>query len=379
MEDKEKLNILILSWRGPGHPNAGGAEISTHEHAKGWVKGGHQVTLFTSLYPRANKEEIVDGVRIVRRGGQVLGVHWEAFKWYVFENHQKYDLVVDQFHGIPFFTPFYVKVRKLAFIHEVTKEVWRLNPWPWPFCLGPKILGPIIEPLIFKLFYRNIPFMTVSESTRKDLIEWGIPRQNINVIHNGIQFPRMVFPKKQTKKTITFLGALAKDKGIEDAINIFSILQRRYKDSLQYWIIGKADSRYQNFLKNLITSLGLTDVKFWDFVSEKKKFELLAGSYILINPSIREGWGLVVIEAARVGTPTIAFDVSGLRDSVIDNKTGVLSKGLTQKDLADQVINLLENEQKYNRMSQAAMIWSRNFSWEKASAMSLCLIEKIAD
>lgn len=379
MEDKEKLNILILSWRGPGHPNAGGAEISTHEHAKRWVRSGHKVTLFTAYYKGAKKEEMIDGVTVKRQGRQFIEVQWLAFYWYLFKAHPEFNLVIDQFHGIPFFTPLYVRKKKLAFIHEVTKEVWHLNPWPWPFCLGPKVFGPMIEPLIFKLFYRNIPFMTVSESTRKDLIEWGIPRQNINIIHNGIRTPKMFFPKKQAKKTITFLGALAKDKGIEDAINIFSVLQQRYKDNLQYWIIGKADGKYLKFLKNKIRNLGLTNIKFWGFISEKKKFELLAKSYILLNPSMREGWGLVVIEAARTGTPTVAFDVPGLRDSVIDNKTGFLSKELTQDDLTDKVINLLEDKRRYNKMSQSAIVWSKNFSWDKASALSLSLIEKVAD
>ncbi len=124
------MNILILSWRGIGHPNAGGAEIVTHEHAKGWVKAGHQVILFTSYFPDAKREEVIDGIEIKRYGRQMLGVQWEAFKWYLFGVHCKFDLVIDQFHGIPFFTPFYVRSKKIAFIHEVAKEVWRLNSLP---------------------------------------------------------------------------------------------------------------------------------------------------------------------------------------------------------------------------------------------------------
>ncbi len=101
MEDKEKLNILILSWRGPGHPNSGGAETSTHEHAKGWVEAGHKVTLFTSDYSGAKEQEVIDGVNIIRSGSQIFGVHLRAFKWFMWEKHPKYDLIVDQFHGIP--------------------------------------------------------------------------------------------------------------------------------------------------------------------------------------------------------------------------------------------------------------------------------------
>lgn len=371
------MNILILSWRGPGHPNAGGAEVSTHEHAKGWVKAGHKVTLFTSYYRGAKKEEIVDGITVIRQGRQFVEVQWLAFWWYFFKTHPKFNLVVDQFHGIPFFTPLYVKGKKLAFIHEVTKEVWHSNPWSWPFNLGPGILGPVIEPLIFQFFYKKIPFMTVSASTKDDLMEWGIPKKNINVINNGIEVPKMPFPKKITKKTISYLGALAKDKGIEDAIEVFSLLQRKYKDSLQFWIIGKADSTYLRFLKGKIKNLGLTNIRFWGFVSEKNKFKLLAKSYILLNPSIREGWGLVVIEAARVGTPTIAYNVPGLRDSILDGKTGLLSEKNTKESLTMEVIKLLENEKEYSNISRNAVRWSKNFSWNEAVKKSLKLIENI--
>src|SRR3989344_6589986 len=183
------MNILIFSWRGPNHPNTGGAEISTHEHAKGWVKAGHEVILFTSAFAGCREEVEKDGVKIIRRGRQIFGVQWEAFKWYLFGKHPNFDLVVDQFHGIPFFTPIYVKAKKIGFIHEVTKEVWKLNPWPWPFNQIVGFFGKTFEPLLFKLLYKRIPFMTVSNSTKNDLIEWGVPPALITVIQNGIFNP----------------------------------------------------------------------------------------------------------------------------------------------------------------------------------------------
>ena len=88
------MNILILSWRGPGHPYEGGAEIVTHEHAKAWIKAGHNVTLFTSSYDKAKPNENIDGVEIIRSGSQLGGVHLSAFVWYLFGKHQKFDLVV---------------------------------------------------------------------------------------------------------------------------------------------------------------------------------------------------------------------------------------------------------------------------------------------
>src|SRR3989344_6246530 len=143
------MNVLIFSWRGPNHPNAGGAEISTHEHAKKWIEKGSTVTLFTASFEGAKEKETIDGVNIIRKGYQVFGVQINAFWWYLFDRHDKFNIVVDQFHGIPFLTPLFVRVKKMAFIHEVAKEVWWLNSWQKPLNLIPAIIGFIFEPLIF--------------------------------------------------------------------------------------------------------------------------------------------------------------------------------------------------------------------------------------
>lgn len=369
------MNILVLSWRGPGHPNAGGAEISTHEHAKSWVKAGHDVTLFTSFYQGAKEKEIIDGVAVIRKGRQFFGVQWEAFKWYLFGEHCKFDLVIDQFHGIPFFTPFYARSKKIAFIHEVTKEVWRLNSLPKPFNLIPALLGPLMEPLIF-IFYKNTPFMTVSQSTKADLIKWGIEDKNITIVHNGITVPKKVNAKKEKIPTLIFLGALSRDKGIETAIKVFSILNKN--KILQYWVVGGSSPQYLKYLKLQAQELGLGKrIRFLGFVSEKKKFELLKKAHILVNPSIREGWGLVVIEAAAMGTPAVAFNSSGLKDSIIDQETGLLSKESTAKSMADSINSLLTNKPLLDNLSRKTIKRSHKFNWEKASKESLDLIYRV--
>jgi glycosyltransferase involved in cell wall biosynthesis len=370
------MKILILSWRGPGHPNAGGAEKSTHEHAKAWVSAGYSVTLFTSFYPGAKTEEAIDGVSIIRRGRDVFGVQLAAFSWYVFGSHPKFDLVVDQFHGIPFFTPLYVRTKKLAFIHEVAKEVWWLNPWPKPFNLIPGTIGSLLEPLVFKLLYTNIPFMTVSDSTKKDLVEMGIPERNITVVHNGVNIVE-VKADKEEKKTALFLGALTKDKGIEDAIKVFSLINQSRPD-WQFWVTGKGDRPYTEKLKLVCRDLEIENkVKFWGFVPEKKKFELLARAHVLINPSVREGWGLVNIEANSVGTPVIAYNVPGCRDSVVNGKTGLLSQKGDIRELAKNCLELESNERMCEEFRKNAIEISRNFNWKKSAQESLRLIGKI--
>ena len=370
------MNILILSWRGPKHPTFGGAEISTHEHAKGWVNAGNRVVLFTSYFPNARREEIIDGVEIKRYGKQMFGVQWEALVWYLFKSQVKFDLVIDQFHGIPFFTPFYVRAKKLGFIHEVAKEVWHLNPWPKPYNYFPSIFGRLLEPLIF-LFYRATPFMTVSESTKEDLIKWGIPSKNITVIHNGVNIPAKLkrFEKEKTP-TLIFLGAISQDKGIEDALRVFSIVQKKNELS-SLWVVGKAEETYLAKLKKLCIELEIErKVIFFDYVSEIKKFELLSKAHILINTSVREGWGLVVIEAASVGTPTVGYNVPGLKDSIIQNKTGILSDA-NPKSCADAIDQLLYDKKMYESFKKNCLQRAKEFNWKDSSRISLKLIASL--
>lgn len=372
------MNILILSWRGPGHPNAGGAEQVTFEHAKGWVVGGHEVILFTSSFKGAKKDEVNQGVRVIRSGRQIFGVQTKAFFWYLFARHPKFDLIIDEFHGIPFFTPLYSRARKLALIHEVAKEVWRLNPWPRPFNLVPAILGPIFEPRVFKIFYRRVPFMTVSNSTREDLVRWGIAKKNITVVHNGVKLflPRKL-PKKEDRNTALYLGAISEDKGTFDAIRTFAEVERK-DDTWQYWVSGPGSKEYLQKLKKMAQELGIEEkLKIWGFVTDAKKFELLARAHVLINPSVHEGWGLVNIEANSVGTPVVGYNVHGLKDSIRHEKTGLLVPKGNYRMLAEEVLKLVRDKEQYTRFQKNAIKWSKKFTWEKATRESLELIESL--
>lgn len=371
------MNILILSWRSPGHPNEGGAEQVTLEHARYWVKHGHNVVWFSSEYPGGKVQENVGGVEIIRKGGYVLGVRFYAILWYFLGSHPKFDLVVDEFHGIPFFTPLFIKTRKLAFIHEVAKEVWKLNPWPKPFNLIPSIIGANLEPFIFKYLYKKAPFMTVSESTREDLIKWGIPRKGITVVHNGVS---LKLPKRIVKnkvKTAMYLGAISEDKGTFDALKVFAGIERKDED-WQYWVVGKGTKEYIKELKEEAKNLGIYNkLKFWGFVDDKKKFQLLSEAWILVNPSIREGWGLVNIEAAACEAPVFGYEVSGMKDSVQNGKTGILVKPGETQELASEILEIVNNKSKYQLFQAKSKKWSEKFSWEKSDKESLELIESL--
>ena len=322
--------------------------------------------------------EIISGINVIRGGNQEFGVKFRAFFWYSFGKHPKFDLIVDEIHGIPFFTPLYIKTRKLAFIHEVAGEVWKLNPWPKPMNLIPWILGTIFEPWIFKVFYKKIPFLTVSESTKNDLISFGIPKKNVFIIKNGARILKSGRDiKKESLTTALFLGALSEDKGVFDAIKIFGEIERK-AENWQYWIVGAGSRDYINKLKDEARKMNVIyKTKFWGYVNDRKKFDLLARAHVLINPSYHEGWGLVNLEANACQTPVLGYKVHGTKDSVRDGVTGILVEKGDFRSLAENAIKLVMNKEVYGKMQKNAVVWASKFSWDKATGESLDLIESI--
>ncbi len=371
------MKILIMSWRGPQHPRSGGAEIVNHEHAKSWVEAGHEVILFTSYFKGGKQVDNIDGINIIRRGNDLtFSVVWKAFLWYLFENNKKFDLVVDHFHGWPFFTPFYIRSRKVAFIHEVARNVWKFNPYSFPLNKIAEYIGYIFEPSIIFVLYFFTHFITVSESTKKSLMNWGVSRKNISVVQNGVFVPHEKESKEKNKTTtLMYLGALTEDKGIKDALEVFRILSKeRFK--FNFWIVGKGDKDYIKFLKN--SSQDIKGLKFWGFVDQRRKFDLLSKAHVLVNPSKLEGWGLVVIEAAAMGTPTVGYKVPGLIDSVKQNVTGILTEESAQK-MAEAVQRLLNDKIRYEYMRKECIAWSKKFKWEKSTKKSLHIIESMLE
>lgn len=371
------MNILVFSWRDPKHPLSGGAEQVMHEHMKGWVKSGHKVTLFSSSISGLAKKETLDGIEIIRDGYQYLGVQLKGFLYYL-KNGSKFDFIVDQFHGVPFFTPLFVRKPKLAVIQEPATKVWFLNPLPRPLNWIIGLIGFLGEPFIF-LFYRNIKFMTGSESAKKDVQKFGIPAKNITVVPHGVVLPdKLKIFEKEKIPTITFLGILSKDKGIEDAIRSFSIINN--VGDYQFWVIGKPETEeYGRKIKRMVSDLGFEKkVTFWGFVTQEKKFELLSKSHIMVNPSIHEGWGLVNIEANSVGTPVIAYNVSGSVDSISNEENGIICQENNPGGLAKEVIELMENKRRLDNLSKSAITWSKNFSWERSKKLSLNLLNTLA-
>ncbi len=369
------MNILILNWRDIKNPKGGGAEVLTHEIAKGLVKKGNNVTQFSSLFKGGKKKETIDGVEVVRRGRPDVrhifsSVHFEAYKFYK-KNKGKYDLVIDEVHGVPFFTPLYVKEKKVALICEVAGGIWDIT-FSFPF----NHLGKAIEK-IYPRFYSGIQVVTISNSSKEALVDLGFVKALVSVIPLGCSVPIIEKkPSKNNNKTLIFVSRLTKSKGIEDALRAVHILKDKYSD-IKLLIIGRGDDEYVSTLRDLIEKLGIkNNIEFKGFVSEKNKWKFLEEAHILLAPSSKEGWGLTIHEAGSRGTPAIGYNVEGLRDVIVDNKNGILCRKNNFKELAANVDKLLSDSKLYKRLQDGSIEERRKFSWDRTRREFIDIISR---
>ena len=364
------MKITILNWRDTYHPFAGGAEISLFEQAKYWKKKGAQVTWYSSSFPNAQKEETVEGVQIVRSGSH-FSTHLLTFFLYG-KNIQGSDIIIDSFHFVPFFTPLYAdKSKIIALINEPAKNIWFKNLF-FPI----SVIGFLLEPLFF-VPYRKIPFITAAESIALELAYYGIQRKNISIIPHGASSILPKSKKKDKIPVIIYLAQISQDKGIEDAIEAVKTILK--KKNVFFWVVGKCNNKnYMRKIRKLLHVLNMEkNTIIFGFVSEKEKFDLLSRAFILIHPSIKEGWGLNVIEANSVGTPVVGYNVSGLRDSIQHMLTGLLTSENNPERLAEACQKLIEDKNLYNKLSKNAFVWSKRFSWEKTNKISWQFLRSI--
>jgi len=353
------MKILILNWRCPKHPEAGGAEKYLYEISKRLVKKGHEIVWFSANFQRGESVDILDGIKFVRRGGRYSVYLYSLFSFLQSFKKDNFQVIIDNINGVPFFTPLYVKQPKLAIVHHLMKEQF-FKELPLP--LG--IVGYSLERTI-PFCYSRVPFVTVSDSSKRELMAMGIKR--VEIVPNGIESRFFNFKaiNKADAPTILFLGRLKKYKRVDLLLKAFSLLKKKL-NSANLWIAGDGDYRAE--LEKLAIKLDIKNVVFWGYVDEKKKRELLRKSWVLVMPSLREGWGITVIEANACGTPCIAYDVSGLRDSIKNGKTGILVReNGNEEKLAEVLYQFLTNSTLRQRLSQNAIEWARQFSWDRSA------------
>lgn len=362
------MHILIFNWRDRRHSWAGGGEIYIFEIAKRWVQLGHKVTVFCAqdFDRKLSSNEVYDGIT-VRRMGNRFSVYIWAIIFYLFQNKEKVDFVVDVENGIPFFTPLFVRKPKLCIVYHVHgKQFFFELPFPLNY------IGYFVEQYVFPLIYFSIPILAISKTTRDELIKLGFNKKHIHIVYSGVNLEKK--QTRQTKKsaypTILYLGRIKAYKRIDLLIDLFpTILQ---SSPTAHLLIAGWGTEASILTDTVMKSKYRKRIKILGPVSEAEKKQLLSKAWVFVNPSIGEGWSISVIEANLHKTPAIAFKVPGLSESIKNNKTGFLVG--SQNELIEKIKLLLKNRRLRESLSKNARKWSERFHWENAAKQSLKII-----
>jgi len=364
------LRILIFNWRDTKHVWAGGAELYIHQTAKQFVKEGHFVTVFCGNDGQNPKSEVIDGVNIIRRGGFYTVYLWAAL-YYIFKLRRHFDVIIDSENGVPFFSPLYSGKPVISLVHHIHQEVFRRH---LKFPLAQ--IAQFLEGKLMPIVYRNSKMITVSASSKEAMEAIGLgKKRGISIINPGVDLLKFKASKKTENPTILYLGRIKPYKSIDRLISAFSHVIKDIPDATLA-IAGEGENRVE--LEEMTKKLGLQNVvNFLGRVTEKAKAELLASSWVVAQPSKIEGWGITVIEANASGTPVIASDVPGLRDSVRNPHTGLLVTWDNREKWVDAMVKVIKDENFRKSLEAEAQLWSKKFSWEKSTEDFLTVIEEV--
>lgn len=360
------IKILVFNWRDILNPEAGGAEVHLHEIFKRVASMGHEVVVVSSKFNGCRSYEEIDEVKIYRVGGKFLYGAMAPLYYLLKLRKDGFDAIVDDISKVPLFTPLYVKKPLVAVIHHLHGLTF-FKELPFPLALPLYILEKMIP-----LIYRRTPFVTVSESTRNELASRHIRREQIAIVHNGVN-SHFSIGEKAEKPLVVYVGRVKKYKQLNHLIEAFKGVKQEVPEA-ELIIAGKGDAHEE--LIELAKKIGV-EFTCMKEISEEEKVKLLQKAWVYVATSMKEGWGISVIEANACGTPVVAYNVAGLREAVKNGKTGYLVNHGNIKELTQKIINILLNHQLRREMSRNSVEWARKFDWQTASTKMLKIIYAI--
>jgi glycosyltransferase involved in cell wall biosynthesis len=367
------MKVLVLNWQDRENPQAGGAEIHLHEVFGRLAGRGHEVTLVSSGWPGADERAELDGMEVHRVGGRytfnVVGPLYYRRRL----SHRDFDVLIEDLNKVPLFAPLWARHPTALLVHHLFGTI-AFQEASFPMAAATWLLE---RPL--GRAYRGVPAMAVSRSTARDLASRGLPEEEITVIPNGVDLA-LYRPDPGTERydtpTLLYLGRLKRYKRVDLPIRALAAL-REGGVAARLVIAGAGD--HDGALRALTAELGLGDVvEFRGFVSQDEKLELFRRAWVHILTSPKEGWGITNLEAAACGTPTVASDSPGLRDSVVDGETGFLVPHGRVDLLAARIRTLIEEAALRAELGANARAFAQRFTWDRAAEETESFLSRIA-
>jgi glycosyltransferase involved in cell wall biosynthesis len=349
----ESRRIVFLSWRDLAHPQAGGSEVLIDRLARACVARGHDVAVMSGS-PTATRP-----YRVVALGGAYAQyaraplAHARRFR--------DWDVLIDIDNGIPFFSPLWWRGPVVCLVHHLSGEQWHLR-FPRPVAT----VGRALEERVMPRVYRAAPFICISASTASGVRSLGVPEEHIHVLPMGANAGFEPRDEPSQNPLFLSLGRLVPYKRIDLLLRIWDRVRPQVGGKLV--IAGEGPERAR------LEGLATDSVEIRGRVSEEEKERLLGSAWLLVHSSLHEGWGIVISEAAHTGTPALAFDVRGVRDSVVQGETGLLVG--SEREFADAWIELARDPERRRRMGAAARRHAESTPWEATVDAFLGVVEE---
>jgi len=349
------MNILVINWQDWMNPLAGGAEVYLYEVFSRLIRKGHHVMLLVSRAQGQSRYEIIDGFEIYRIGKRSNFNFFVPSALRTLLRHNKIDIIIDDLNKIPFYSPLFTRKKVLPMLmHLFRKTIFRETNFLFASYV-------FLTESVIPFFYPSSKFIAISHSTSEDLRRIGVHNE-IFVVQSGVPKMPQIRAERRQKNLIASVGRVKKYKSIDHFVE--AVLLVKSKRKVEAIIVGDGDAKDE--LVNLSHRLGV-EITFTGFVSEEEKYRIYSRARVVVQPSIKEGWGLTAIEAQSCSTPVVCADSPGLREVVADSKTGFLYPYGDIDALANRVIELLDDEAKWQTFSRAAKEWVNNFSWDNAA------------
>ncbi|MDP4505578.1 glycosyltransferase family 4 protein [Nonomuraea turcica] len=363
------VRVAMLNFREPRQSTAGGAEEYAWQVSRFLLAQGASVVFVTGRQRGQRPAETLEGIQVRRMGNPYL-VYLLVPLWLLF-HRRSVDIVIDTMNGIPFFSPLVVRRRTpvLCLVHHVHDRQFHAFLPQWLARIGCFIEGPVA-----RLLYRNCLTITVSESSKQELVKRLRWLAAIAIVPNGCAAPEGGPPEPgHGDPAIVYAGRLVGHKRIERVVDLAADLHAAWP-RLTVHVIGRGPE--QGPLARQVADKGLCGrVVLHGFLPEERKNALLAAARLNVTASEFEGWGLTVIEAAALGVPTVAYDVAGLRDSVRHGVTGwLVREGETLPDVVERALKELSDPARRTEVADACRAWAREFTWARTGASITGLI-----
>ncbi len=353
------MKLLVVNWQDRDNPQAGGAEIHLHEIFGRLAAMGHGVVLLCGGWAGCAQRAAIGGIDVHRVGTRHT---FQLRAWGYYRRHfaqSGFDVLIEDINKIPLFTPLWGARHTMALVpHLFGSTAFREVAAPMA-----AMVWAAERPL--PLVYRSVPFEAISESTATDLAGRGIPRDHVRVIYPGVDADRYTPAPEQRSPAplFAYVGRLKRYKGVDIVLRAFAALG---VPSATLEVAGTGDYRAE--LERLAASLDLgSRVRFLGFISEDEKLSLLRRAWALAFASPKEGWGMTNPEAAACGTPVIASDSPGLRETVVDGETGFLVQHGDVAAMTGAMARIAGSPALVETLGAQARVFARRFSWETAA------------